>query len=147
MDVVYVFRHSEFDDLELQYSLRSVAKYLPWIRKVWIFGDRPNFLSEQTDKIEHVSWESVAWVGRFQTPVKNHFLQYFLLSLWPELDEEFLIFHDDHILLDYLTEEVAKRNRIVEEMSEVQTRGTGEWRNQLWRSFDWWNQLGYPTFN
>ncbi len=147
MDVVYVFRHSQFDDLEIQYSLRSVAKYLPWIRKVWIFGDHPNFLSEQTDKIEHVSWESVAWVGRFQTPVKNHFLQYFLLSLWPELDEEFLIFHDDHILLDYLTEEVAKRNRIVEEMSEVQSRGTGEWREQLWRSFDWWLQLGYPTFN
>ena len=71
MDVVYVFRHSQFDDLEIQYSLRSVAKYLPWIRKVWIFGDRPNFLSEQTDKIEHVSWEAVAWVGRFQTPVKN----------------------------------------------------------------------------
>jgi hypothetical protein len=29
MDVVYVFRHRQFQDLELRYSLRSVAKYLP----------------------------------------------------------------------------------------------------------------------
>ena len=63
MDVAYVFRHSEFDDLELRYSLRSVAKYLPWIRKVFVFGDRPEFLSNDRSVIEHVPWEAVAWIG------------------------------------------------------------------------------------
>lgn len=149
MDVVYVFRHSQFDDLELRYSLRSVAKYLPWIRKVWIFGDRPEFLSDEWSTVEHIPWEAVAWFGHFQTPITNHFLQYYLLSLWPELDQEFLVFHDDHILLNYLPVEVAKRNRIIEDMSDVKSRGevVGRWRQQLWRSFDWWKRLGYPTFN
>ena len=76
-------------------------------------------------------------------------MQYYLLSLWPELDNEFLIAHDDHILLNYLPEAVAKRNRIIEDLSQIESRGTvkGLWREQLWRSFDWWKQLGYPTYN
>ncbi len=101
MDVAYVFQHSEFDGLELRYSLRSMAEYLPWARKVFVFvfGDRPEFLSDDRSVIEHVPWEAVAWVGGYRVPVTNAFLQYFLVSLWPELDSEFLIFHDDHVLL------------------------------------------------
>jgi hypothetical protein len=41
-------------DVEIRYSLRSLAKYAPYIRKVWIFGDRPAFLSEDTSLIRHV---------------------------------------------------------------------------------------------
>ena len=147
MDVVYVFRHSQFQDLELRYSLRSVAKYLPWIRKVWIFGDRPEFLSDEWSAIEHIPWEAVAWFGHHQIPVKNHFLQYYLLSLWPELDVEFLIFHDDHILLEYLPEEIGTRNRYLEDKSQVKSGGQEECREQLRRSFDWLRERGYPTFN
>jgi len=36
------FRHSQADDLELRYSLRSVETYLPYVRKVSTFGDRPD---------------------------------------------------------------------------------------------------------
>lgn len=86
MDVVYFVQHNLYEDLELQFSLRSVAQHLPWIRKVWIFGDRPKFLSDDRSKIEHIPWEAVAWVGRFKTPVRNMFLQYFLTSLWRTYD-------------------------------------------------------------
>ena len=73
MDLLYVFRHSSFDDLELRYSLRSVATHAPWVRKVWVFGDRPEFLSEDTKIIEHVPHEAVAWVEKRRTPVTNFF--------------------------------------------------------------------------
>jgi hypothetical protein len=147
MDVGYVFRHSEFDDLELRYSLRSVAKHLPWIRKVFVFGDRPEFLSDDRLVIEHVPWEAVAWVGGVRVPVVNLCWQYCLLALWPELDSEFLIFHDDHILLGDVSAEVARRNRYVENLAECRERGTGKWKAQLWRTFDWLQQAGLPTYN
>ncbi len=147
MDVVYLVQHSAHDDLELQYSLRSVAKNLPWIRKVWVFGDRPKFLCDNWSAIEHVPWEAVAWTGRFSTPVKNHFLQYFLASLWPELDFEFLVFCDDYVLLDRLSEPVAKRDRYVENLDDLQSRGEGLWKQSLWRTYDWLKRLGYTGFN
>ena len=147
MDVVYFVQHSQHDDEELRYSLRSLAKHLPWIRKVWIFGDRPKFLSHDWSTIEHVSWEQIAWLGRFKTPVKNFFLQVFLASLWPELDFEFLVFCDDYIVLDNLSPIVAKRIRYLENLDEVQVRGTGVWKQSLWRTYDWLKQLGYPGYN
>lgn len=147
MDVVYFVQHSLYEDLELQFSLRSVAQHLPWIRKVWVFGDRPKFLSDDRSKIEHVPWEAVAWVGRFKTPVRNMFLQYFLASLWPELEFEFLVFCDDYVLLDHFSEQVAKRDRILENLDDVKTRGSSEWKQSLWRTYDRLKQLGYTGFN
>lgn len=147
MDIVYLVKHSSFEDLELRYSLRSVAQFVPWVRKVWIFGDRPKFLSDDWSAIEHVPWEAVAWTGRFTIPVKNQFLQYFLVSLWPELDFEFLIFCDDYVLLNRLPEAVAKRDRYKENLDDVKSRGTGLWKQSLWRSYDWLKRLGYPTYN
>ena len=38
MDALYLFCHSRANDLEIRYSLRSLAKNLSFIRKVWIFG-------------------------------------------------------------------------------------------------------------
>ena len=53
MDALYFFRHSVYGDVEIRYSLRSLNKYAPYIRKVWIFGDRPAFLSEEPFLIRH----------------------------------------------------------------------------------------------
>ncbi len=92
MDALYLFRHSVYGDVEIRYSLRSVAKYAPYIRKVWIFGDRPAFLSEETSLIEHVPHSYVTRSGNFRTPVTNFFLLLYLSSLIPDLDHEYLFF-------------------------------------------------------
>ena len=39
MDVVYLLCNSKVKNLELRYSMRSLAEHLTWIRKVWIFYD------------------------------------------------------------------------------------------------------------
>src|SRR5687768_4861973 len=74
IDIVYLFRHSAQQDQEIRYSLRSVAAHLPFIRKVWIFGDRPEFLSDDKSLVEHVPHEYLAPLFGYQTPVRSDFL-------------------------------------------------------------------------
>ncbi len=147
MDIVYLFRHSKFDDVEIRHSLRSVAKNLTWVRKVWVFGDRPEFLSDDKSMIEHVPWKAVAWLIHAQAPVRGFFLQCFLVAQHPEVDAEFLLFCDDYILLDQVTAEVARRDRFLEDLSEVTKRGGGAWKQALWRTYDWLKRLGYGGLN
>ena len=99
MDALYLFCHSVHGDVEIRYSLRSLDKYAPYIRKVWIFCDRPEFLTDDASLIQHVPHEYAARVGNFRTPVTNLFLQIFLSSLIPNLDHDYLLFCDDFFLL------------------------------------------------
>jgi hypothetical protein len=147
MDIVYLLRHSQRNDEEIRYSMRSVARNMPFIRKIWIFGDRPAFLSNNTQIVEHVSWEAVAWLVHAKTPVKNFFLQCFLASMHPQVDFEFLLFCDDYFILRPISEAMAKKDRYVENLDDMKGRGPGLWREQLWRTYDWLKRLGYPGYN
>lgn len=147
MDALYVFRHSSFNDIEIRYSLRSINMYMPWVRKVWIFGDRPAFLTDDASLVQHVPHHYVARVGDFRTPVTNFFHMLFLASLIPEMEFEFLWFCDDFTLLKHLPEKEARKNRCLQDLGEVQNRGTGLWKGSLWRTYDLLQRLGYPGYN
>lgn len=146
MDALYFFKHSRFADAELRFSLRSIEQNLPWIRKVWILGDRPDFLAESTSIAEHVPHEYLAPVGNFRTPVTNFFLLFYLAAIIPHLDHEFLWFCDDFIVLEPLAIEQAKLARVVENLEGV-PRGTGLWKESLWRTFDLLKRFGYTGWN
>ena len=109
MDALYFYRHSKFRDAEILFSLRSLAGHAPWVRKVWVFGDRPWFLTDDRSLAEHVPHEYVARVAGCRTPVTNFFLMFWLSSLLPELSPEYLWLCDDFILLADLSEEEARR--------------------------------------
>ena len=147
MDVVYVFQHSPFGDEELRYSLRSLQKHLRCLRKVWIFGDRPAFLTDDESLIEHVPHSAVARIGDFPTPVTNLFRQIFLSSLIPELDAEYLFFSDDFILIADLPRESARKTRYLEDLAQIDNRGRGLWKDSLWRTYDVLRRLGYSGYN
>lgn len=147
MDILYLFQHSEAQDRELLYSLRSVARGAPWIGKVWIFGDRPAFLSGDRSLIEHVPHEYIAGVGPFRVPVRNGFLLTYLGSLIPELSHDFLLFCDDFVLLDDSTEAELCKNRVYQDLARVTERGRGKWKDALWRTYDLLVRLGYPGYN
>ena len=147
MDALFFFRHSDFDDIELRFALRGIAKHAPWIRKVWIFGDRPSFLSEDTQIIEHVPHDYVARIGNYRTPVTNFFLMFYLSYHIPGVASEFLWFCDDFIIIDELSPEAARRDRYVENMDDMPNRGTGLWRESLWRTYDFLKHLGYTGYN
>ncbi|MCA9067552.1 MAG: hypothetical protein KDA84_01425 [Planctomycetaceae bacterium] len=147
MDIIYCLRHSQAGDLEIRYSLRSVARYFPAVGKIWIFGDRPAFLSNDTKLIEHVPHDYVAGVTGFRTPITNYFQLLFTSSLIPELSQEYLWFCDDYILLDELTPDAAKTVRYLEDLDQVKRRGRGKWLDALWRTYDILKHLGYSGLN
>lgn len=147
IDALYVFAHSPHDDEELRYSLRSLDRHAPWIRKVWIFGDRPAWLTDDKSIAEHVPHDFIARLGHWKVPIRNHFLLVFLGSLIPELSSEFLFFCDDFVLLHSVEQADLCRVRVLEDMSQVKVRGTGLWKESLWRTYDLLKRLGYGGLN
>lgn len=147
MDIVYIFRHSQQADWELRYSLRSVARYLPWVRKVWIFGDRPAWLAGDASAIEQVPHEYLARAWGLKVPVKNNFWLTFLASLIPELSYDFLWFADDYILLQEVAPAEIAKIRAFQDLATVKVRGRGLWKDALWRTHDTLVRLGYGTVN
>jgi hypothetical protein len=148
MDVVFIFKHSANNDLEIRQSLRSIDRHAPYIRKVWIFGDRPSFISDDTSLIEHVLEEYMAPILGVKTPIRNGFLLNVLASLIPDLSFEYLRFSDDFFLLkDYPIDE-ARKDRYLEDLTpDTPQRGRGVWRDCIWRTRDLLVRLGYTAYN
>ncbi len=147
LDIVYLFRHSKHGDQEILYSLRSVAHHLSFIRKVWVFGDKPEFMSGDKSLIEHLGHGYIAPLLGYRLPVRNDFLLLFLASLIPELAFSFVRFADDYIILQPLTHEQLCTPRAVDDLNKQTVRGCGGWKDQLWRTFDALKQYGYAGYN
>lgn len=148
MDIVYLFRHSPHRDEELRFSLRSVARHAPWVRKVWVFGDCPPWLSADRQAVEHVDHEAVAWIVGCASPVANTFLMLYLAALLPEVTPGFLHFCDDYVLLDDLSPADAVKPRYLEDLDATTgNRGTGLYKDALWRTYDLLKRLGYQRLN
>jgi hypothetical protein len=147
MDAVYVFKHSRHGDFELRHSLRSLALHAPWVRKVWIFGDAPDFMADDLPIIEHVAEEAMAPLLGVTAPVRNFFLMNACCALIPGLTEEYLHMSDDFFLLRDLPIEEARRARYLQDLATVATRGRGVWKDQLWRTYDTLISLGYAGLN
>ncbi|WP_442507470.1 class I SAM-dependent methyltransferase [Novipirellula sp. SH528] len=147
MDALYFYRHSEHDDLELRFSLRSLAAHAPWLNKIWIFGDRPGFLAENQTFAEHVPHEAMAELGPYRTPLTNFFIMLEASSQIPDLDDEYIWLCDDFICLDELSPESARSTRYIDDLRNVKNRGNGLWAESLWRTYDLLIRLGYPTYN
>jgi hypothetical protein len=147
MDVLYIYKHSANDDFEIRHSLRSIAQHAPYIRKVWIYGDKPKFISDDTSLIQHVPEAATTPLLGAKTPVSNFFLLMFLSSLIPDLFFEYLLCADDYFLLKDCPDETARKIRCIEDMSKAPIRGHGIWIDTLWRTYDQLIQLGYTGYN
>ena len=83
------------DNQELKYSLRSVEKHLPWIRKIFIVTDNqvPPFLDINHPKIEIVNHSEI--IPKEILPTYNSvIIEYFIYKI-PDLSEHFLYANDD----------------------------------------------------
>ena len=91
--------HRFADNEELRYSLRSVYKFAPWVRNIYILtnGQIPNWLNVQHDRIKIVTHSEV-----FQN--KSHLPTFSSPSIEsnmkniPGISEHFLYFNDDVFL-------------------------------------------------
>ena len=147
MDVVYLYRHSASGGFELRHSLRSLALHAPYIRKVWMFGDCPDFLSRDISIIEHVPHERTARLFGLHLPVRNFFLLMMLSSLIPELEHEYLRFSDDFFLLRDFPIAEARKIRYLENLSDPLPRRRDPWADCLWRTHDFLVSRGYGSLN
>jgi hypothetical protein len=147
LDIVYLFRHSNHQDQEIRFSLRSIARNLPFIRKVWIFGDRPAFLTDDKSVVEHIPHAYMAALLGYKTPVRNDFLMVFLASLIPGVAFDFVRFSDDYIVLQPLSRQQLCIARALEDLNQTTMRGTGRWKAMLWRTFEILREHGYAGYN
>ena len=86
------------DSDELKYSLRSVEKYAPWVRKIFIVTDNqtPDWLDTENPKVKII--DHVEILPAESLPCYNSALiEHFLYKI-PELSECFLYANDDMFL-------------------------------------------------
>lgn len=91
MDIVYILgTGSVWENNEIRFSLRSVEKYLTGVGKVWIVGEKPDFL-------KNVIHRPFADIGK--NVRKNGYAKIRHACLCSKLSEKFLLFNDDFYLL------------------------------------------------
>ncbi len=83
------------DNQELKYSLRSVEKYIPWIRNIFIITDNqiPDFIDINHPKIKIIDHKEIMpqeILPTFNSSVIEHFLHNI-----PDLSEQFIFSNDD----------------------------------------------------
>lgn len=80
---------------ELKYSLRSVEKNVPWIRRIYIVTDnqRPDWLKEDSPAIRIVDHSEILPVEALPC-FNSSVIEYFLYKI-PDLAEHFLYANDD----------------------------------------------------
>lgn len=148
IDALFHFRHSRHGDTELRYALRGIAKHMPWVRRVVIFGDKPAFLAGEDQGVYHVPHERLAWLGPYKTPLTNHLLMFHLCAFIPELAEDFLWFCDDFVPIADTTPAEACRPYYLNDLAKAKRPDAGHlWRDQLWRSYDLLRRKKLPGLN
>ena len=134
MDALYLFKHSPNSDFEIRQSMRSVALHAPWLRKVWIFGERPEFLTADTSIVEHVPHSAVADRFAVKTPIVNMFDLVHLGALISGLAPHFLLFSDDFYLMRDLSIADATKIRCLGDLGASPPTRKGRFGEMLRRT-------------
>lgn len=90
---------------ELYYSIKAVLKYLPWCKNIYILVNSnvdipPEILSLDPLKIKRVDRSKL--IENKQTAItQNSFAVYSIIDKIPNLNERFILFDDDFMMLKY----------------------------------------------
>ena len=94
------FSASRFrDNDELKYSLRSIEKFAPWIRKVFIVtnGQIPSWLDLSNPKVQIITHDQI-FLNKSQLPTFSSAAIELNLHRIPGLSDYFIYFNDDVFL-------------------------------------------------
>lgn len=91
------------DHDELKYSLRSIEKYIPWVRYIYIITDKqkPSWIDYNNKRI-HIIDHSEIFPSYIKKPVYNSLLIEWYIHNIPELSENFIYLNDDFFILKKL---------------------------------------------
>ncbi len=86
------------DNEELKYSLRSIERNLPWIRKIFIVTDNqvPRFIDVNHPKIRIVDHTEII-PEKILPTFNSAVIEYFIYKI-PDLSEKFLLANDDFFI-------------------------------------------------
>lgn len=87
------------DSNELRYSLRSLVKYAPWVRHIYIVTDNqiPSWLNLETDRLTVITHEEI-FLNKSHLPVFSSPAIETHLHRIPGLSKKFIYFNDDVFL-------------------------------------------------
>jgi len=115
MDIVIPYKANQHNGTELKFALRSIEKYLTGYRGVWIIGDLPKGIN--TDKVFYI--QASHDPNRKEWDICSKILKACEL---PVISENFIMWHDDHLLLKPL------------DVSEIKAWHNGPLENELKRT-------------
>lgn len=137
VDIVYIVgRGSVWQNNELRFSLRSIAKYGKNIGRVIIAGECPKFIDKST--IVHVPCKDAGKVKHANIMMKINAVIDAL-----KMKQPFLISSDDHFLTcvtDFSNYPIISKGKLTVE------EGSGEYFRSLNQTRDWLMQRGLPIF-
>ena len=94
VSIVYPLgKGSRLQNLEIRYSLRSVAEFAENFDKIFIIGEKPDFLN-WSETLVHIPFDD-----RY-TPYLNTWLKLREISEQKDVSEKFCFFNDDFFLID-----------------------------------------------
>ena len=97
---------------ELKYSLRSVEKHMPWVRKIFVITDNqiPTFLDPSHPKIE-IIYQSDILPRKVGQIYNSNIIEFFLYKI-PDISEHFLYANDDMFVNSNLSPSFFFKNGI-----------------------------------
>lgn len=137
IDVVYKLGSgSEYNNIELRYSLRSLSNFIP-LRNVYVVGYKPDWIQN----IIHISAEDCYTTNKDANLI-NKLL---LATIDPNLSEEFVNMSDDQVFLKECTYEDLSIPLIDNKHYLENNRRLGKWQNRLMRTRDKLKSLNLPS--
>ena len=140
-DLVYVVgTGSQWEDNELRFSLRSVAKNLIGVRKVWIIGHCPCFVQG----VEHLFYPDNDQTGKNNDA---NMIDKILFACQQDITDEFVFMNDDFFILKPMHVDdipVMHKGDMTEKPKEY-WRITGIWQQRLLNTFNRLKARGMST--
>ena len=138
MDIVYILKQQE-ENLDLRYSLRSVAKYVTGFEKIWCAGYKPKWLSDEVGYIP-ANQSGNKWQNALQNLINA--------CQCNDVSEDFALFNDDFFALRPCNIQSVNYccGTIDSAIRKWVCAGDSEWRRAFWQSKELLEKLGCEHF-
>lgn len=143
IDIVYIVGGSE-QNLDLLYSLRSIDKFAPACKKIWVSGVKPSFVN---NTIGHIVIPQLAHVSKYLN-VRHNLMG---LCRVDEVSENFILMNDDFILTRPI-KDFASINKVLNTFDEQiliykQNSNDTDYTQAFITHRDLFMNLGISSFN
>lgn len=142
IDVVYVLgKGSNWRNNELRFSLRALERNLKGIRKIWIVGEKPEFIKN----ITHIPYPDELGNNNADGNIIRKVLRVCQESA---LTENFLFINDDHLIIkQIIASEIPPYHKENLALLPDEYFHDNSWRGRLWRTKNILLKKGYPAFH